>query len=157
MLKKYVVRLSEQERKELRDVIGKLRGSSLKVRRAHVLLKCDANGPHWTDQQIAEAFDCRISTVEYIRQRLVTEGFYAALDGRKREVPRAKLLDGQQEAKIIAMRLGKPPAGYGRWSLRLLADEVVALEVVDLSCDGPQDAKERIAVHPDTSASLSQR
>jgi hypothetical protein len=95
-------------------------------------LKADADGPNWTDQKIAEAFDCRRQTVENIRESLVTNGFEIALNGKKRETPpRKKLLDGEQEAKLIAMRLGSPPDGFGSWSLRLLADKVVELEIVD--------------------------
>jgi hypothetical protein len=96
------------------------------------LLKADAGGPGWTDARIAEALDCRTKTVENIRQRFVLEGFDAAVNGKKREKPPIeKLLDGEQEAKIIAMRLGTPPAGYGKWTLRLLARKVVELEIVE--------------------------
>ena len=102
------------------------------MRRAQVLLKADADGPDWTDARIAEAFHCRVQTIENLRKRLVTEGFQTALNGKVRESPPTpRLLDGQGEAKLIALRLGKPPAGYGRWTLQLLADELVALEVVD--------------------------
>ena len=131
MIKKYIVRLSDEERETLRSVIKKLSGSSQKVRRAQILLKADADGPNWTDKRIAEAFSCRTKTVENIRQRLVTEGFEATLNGRKRSTPREKRLDGEQEAKIIALRLGDPPAGFANWSLRLLAEQAVVLEIVD--------------------------
>ena len=132
MEKKYIVRLMDEERRTLHSVIKKLNGSSQKVRRAHILLKADADGPNWTDQKIAEAFDCRTKTVENIRQRLVSEGFEVALNGKRRETPpRQKLFDGAQEAKVIALRLGEPPVGYANWSLRLLAQSVVELEIVD--------------------------
>lgn len=132
MYKKYVVRLSERERQTCLDVVKKLKGTSQKVRRAQILLKTDADGPAWTDAQIAEAFHCRVQTVENLRKRLVTEGFEAALERKQRETPPTPpLLDGEKEAKLIALRLGKPPAGYGRWTLRLLADEFVALEIVE--------------------------
>ena len=132
MKKIYIVRLCEEERASLQEVVKKLKGTSQKVRRAQVLLKADVNGPHWTDKRIAEAFDCRTKTVENIRQRLVVEGFDVALNGKKRETPPIKkLLDGEQEAKLIAMRLGSPPDGYGSWSLRLLANQMVELEIVD--------------------------
>jgi Homeodomain-like domain len=132
MYKKYIVRLSEQERQICQDVVKKLNGSSQKVRRAQILLKANADGPNWTDALIAEAFQCRVQTIENLRKRLVTEGFEAALNGKVRETPPTpRLLDGQGEAKLIALRLGRPPAGYGRWTLQLLADELVALEVVD--------------------------
>jgi hypothetical protein len=129
--KKYVVRLSEEEREQLTDIVRKFKGTSQKVRRAQILLKADADGPAWTDQQIADAYGCRRQTVENVRQCLVERGFEAALEGAKRaNPPTPKLLDGQQEAKIIAMRLGEPPAGYANWSLRLLARRVVELEIV---------------------------
>lgn len=131
MPKKYIVRLSEIERHHLQAVIKKLQGSAQKVRRAQILLKADADGPGWTDQRIAEAYGCRINTIEKIRQRFVEDGFERALDGRRREhPPTSKLLDGEQEARIIATRLGSPPPGYGRWSLRLLAGRVVELGIV---------------------------
>jgi hypothetical protein len=130
MQKKYVVRLTDQERHELTEVIKKLKGSSLKVRRAQILLKADADGPNWTDRRIAEAFSCRTKTVENIRQHLVERGFAETLHGVKRaKPPTEKLLDGEQEAQIIALRLGSPPKGYAKWSLRLLARKVVELEI----------------------------
>jgi hypothetical protein len=132
MEKKYIVRLTDEERKALRSVIQKLNGSSQKVRRAQVLLKADADGPNWTDKRIAEAFSCRTKTVENIRQRLVTEGFDVVLNAKKRETPPYhKRLDGEQEAKVIALRLGAPPKGFANWSLRLLAEKVVELEIAD--------------------------
>lgn len=132
MRKKYIVRLSDEERGVLREVVKKLKGTSQKVRRAQILLKADANGPGWCDQRIAEAFSCRTRTIEKIRQRLVERGFSETLDGKKRATPPTeKILDGEQEAKIIATRLGRPPKGYANWSLRLLARQVVALEIVD--------------------------
>jgi hypothetical protein len=132
MNKKFIVRLSEEERAVCREVIKNLKGSSQKVRRAQILLKADADGPGWTDSRIAEAFNCRVQTIENLRKCLVTEGFEAALERKKRqEPPTPPKLDGEAEAKLIAMRLGKPPAGYGHWTLQLLADELVSLEVVD--------------------------
>lgn len=132
MQKKYIVRLTDEERKILREVVKKLKGTSQKVRRAQVLLKADADGPNWTDKKIAEALSCRTKTVENIRQRLVTEGFEITLNGKQRErPPRQKVLDGEQEAKVIALRLGEPPKGFANWSLRLLADQVVELGIVE--------------------------
>jgi len=87
MQKKYIVRLSDEERDTLTEVVKKLKGTSQKVRRAQILLKADANGPNWPDAQIAEAFSCRTRTVEKIRQRLVERGFAEALDGKKRTTP----------------------------------------------------------------------
>lgn len=132
MEKKYIVRLSDEERTELQLIVKKLKGTSQKVRRAQALLKADANGPNWTDREIAEAYGCRIKTVENIRQRLVTEGFQIALNGKKRETPPTlKKLDGKQEALVIAQRLGPTPKGFAHWTLRLLADRVVELGIVE--------------------------
>ena len=132
MQKKYIVRLSKQERNTLREVVKKLKGDSEKLRRAQIMLKADADGPAWSDSRIAEAFGCRRQTVEMIRQRFVECGFQETLDGKKRpNPPTEKLLDGEQEAKIIATRLGPPPKGYATWTLRLLARKVVELEIVD--------------------------
>ena len=132
MQKKYIVRLSRKERETLQEIVKRFKGSSQKVRRAQVLLKADASGAAWTDNRIAEAFGCRRQTVETIRQRFVECGFQETLEGKNRSAPPVeKLLDGEQEAKVIAMRLGKPPKGYANWTLRLLARKVVELEIVD--------------------------
>lgn len=132
MNKKFVVRLSDEERVVCQELIKNLKGSAQKFRRAQILLKADADGPRWVDGKIAAAFNCRVQTIENLRKRLVMEGFALALDGKKRpEPPTPCKLDGEAEAKMIAMRLGKPPAGYGHWTLHLLADEMVALAIVD--------------------------
>ena len=132
MRKKFIVDLEDSERSELQDIVKRLKGTSQKVKRANILLKADVSGWSWTDAKIAEALDCRTQTVENVRKRFVEEGFALALNGKKREKPpTSKILDGEQEAKIIAMRLGKPPQGYGKWTLRLLARKVVELEIVD--------------------------
>ncbi len=130
--KKYIVALSAAERGICEQVVKKLKGTSQKVRRAQILLKADGDGPGWTDEKISEAFGCRVQTIENLRKRFVLEGFDLALEGRKRQTPPTPpLLDGEAEAKVIALRLGKPPAGYGRWTLRLLAEQVVELEIVE--------------------------
>jgi len=132
MEKRYIVRLTDQERDELENIVKKLKGTGQKVRRAQILLKADADGPNWTDRQIAEAFSCRTRTVEKIRQRLVERGFEETLHRVERaQPPVEKLLTGEQEARIIATRLGAPPKGYANWSLRLLARKVVELRIVD--------------------------
>ncbi len=132
MRKKYVVRLTDQERERLADVVKKLKGAGQKVRRAQILLKADADGPCWTDRQIADAFGCRTKTVENVRQRLVEQGLEQTLNGvQRQQPPTPKLLDGEQEAKVIATRLGPPPAGYANWTLRLLARKVVELSLVE--------------------------
>ena len=130
--KRYIVRLTTQEREVCQQTVRKLNGSSEKVRRAQILLMADADGPPWTDQQIADAFSCRTKTVENIRQRCVLDGFERALERKQRPSPPVpKLLDGEQEAQVIALPLGPPPKGYANWSLRLLARRVVALAIVE--------------------------
>lgn len=131
-IKKYIVRLTESEREICKEVIKKLKGTSQKVRRAQMLLKADDDGPGWTDARIADAFSCRTKTVENVRQRFVELGFEQTLDRKKSATAGAKkLLDGKSEAQLIAMRLGKPPKGYGKWTLRLLARKVIELEISD--------------------------
>jgi hypothetical protein len=132
MNKKYIVRLTDEERTICEATIKKETGRSQKLRRATILLKADADGPAWDDAKISEAVGCRTRTVENVRQAFVLEGFESALARKKRATPPTpKLLDGAGEAKLIAMRLGKPPAGYGHWTLRLLADQMVELELVE--------------------------
>ena len=130
-MKKYIVRLTNSEREICREVIRKLKGTSQKVRRAQMFLKADTGGPAWTDARIADAFSCRTKTVENVRQKFVELGFEQTLNRKKSPTAGAKkLLNGNEEAKVIAMRLGSPPAGYGKWTLRLLARKVVELEIV---------------------------
>ena len=132
MKKKYIVRLTEEERAICEATIKKEKGKSEKLRRATIVLKADADGPAWDDAKISEAIGCRRQTVENVRQAFVLEGFEAALVRKKRAMsPTPKLLDGVGEAKLIAMRLGQPPAGCGHWTLRLLADRMVELEIVE--------------------------
>jgi hypothetical protein len=131
MRKIYIVRLSEEEREICLGIVKRLKGTSTKVRRANILLKADADGPHWKDQDIADAFFCSRQCVENLRKRLVTEGFEVSLYGKKRQTPpRRKVFDGDQEAKVIAMRLADPPKGRNGWTLRLLAEKTVELEIV---------------------------
>ena len=105
MNKKYTVRLSVEERGGCQEIVQRLKGTSEKVKRAQILLKADADGPEWSDIKIAEAYDCRVQTVETVRKRLVTEGFEVALERKKRSTaPTPHKLDGIAEAKVIAMR-----------------------------------------------------
>ena len=132
MNKKYIVRLTDEERAVCEAVIKDQKGKSEKLRRALILSKADVDGPGWKDEKISEAVGCRVRTIENVRQQLVLEGFEAALQRKKRATPpTAPRLDGVGEAKLIALRLGKPPAGFGRWTLRLLADQMVELEIVE--------------------------
>lgn len=132
MSKKYLVRLTDAERRVCDQVVKRLKGTSQKVRRAQVLLKADADGLGWSDETFCAAYGCRVQSVENVRKRFVMDGFDLALEGVKRQTPRTPpLLDGTGEAKVSATRLGRPPAGSGRWTWRWLADEIVELESVE--------------------------
>jgi transposase len=129
MEKKYIVDLTTEERSDLE---GRLRGGQMsvrKVKRIQILLKADEG---WSDERIAEAFDVGLSTVERTRRKFVERGLEGAITNRRprREYPRK--MDGKAEAHLIALMCGPAPAGYARWSLRLLADELVKIEGVDL-------------------------
>src|SRR5205085_8724269 len=101
MNKKYIVRLSDEERGVCQQIIRKLQGSSQKFRRAQILLKADAEGPEWSDIKIAEAFNCRVQTIEHVRKRRVTGGFALALNGQTRQAPPTlPKLDGEAEAQV---------------------------------------------------------
>jgi transposase len=129
MAKKYIVRLSEEERRELEALVKKGRSAARKRLHAEILLKADEgeHGPAWKDADIIEAFEVDIRTVERVRQRLVEEGLETALNGRK-QCRYKRRLDGEQEAHLVALACSEPPAGYARWTLRLLADRMVELE-----------------------------
>lgn len=132
MGKKYVVRLSEEEHKELQSLVKKGTVKAYRVKHANILLKADANGPGCTDEKIAEAFGCHFNTVVQVRRRLVEEGLERALGRKKQDRPsRAKLLDGEQEAQLIALSCGPPPEGRARWTLRLLSQRLVGMEIVE--------------------------
>jgi transposase len=132
MNKKYIVRLSNEERRQLTELTSKGKAAAYKIRHAHILLKADADGSAWTDAKIAESFSVSVNTVLGVRQRLVEQGLEAALNRQQQDRPsRAPLLDGAGEARLIALRCSEPPAGHARWTLRLLADQAVALEIVE--------------------------
>lgn len=131
MNKKYIVRLSDEDRAQLTELTRKGQAAAYKIRHAHILLKADAEGPAWTATKIAESFSVSVNTVLGIRQRWVEEGLEAALNRKKQQRPsRTPRLDGESEARLIALRCGEPPAGHARWTLRLLADQAVALDIV---------------------------
>jgi transposase len=132
MNKKYVVRLTEEERRQLENLIAKGKAAAYRIKHAHILLKADANGPAWPDEKIAEAFRVHANTARNLRQRFVEEGLEAALNRKKRALPpREKILDGEKEARLIALSCSKPPKGRSRWSLHLLADTMVELKIVE--------------------------
>ena len=134
MIKRYIVRLTDEERSELRKLLAKKNLAAQKRKRAHVLLKADVSnsGPGWVDDRIAEAFDITTCTVENVRRRYVLEGLDAAIQRKKQCRPsRQRVLDGEKEARLVALCCSKVPAGRGRWTLRMLADELVELEIVE--------------------------
>lgn len=137
MAKHYVVRLGDEERTKLVELLGKKHLAAKKRMRAQVLLKADASedGPAWMDNRIAEAFDVSVVTVEKIRKSYVLEGFEAAIERKKQcRLSRQPVLDGAKEARLVALCCGTVPAGHGRWTLRLLADKLVELQIVESVC-----------------------
>lgn len=132
MSKKYIVRLSAEEREELQQIIARRSSKSQQVRRAYILLASDVSGEHrYSDSQICSTYSVSIRTIERLRQRCVEEGLQAALQSRKQKPRTERLIDGRVEAHLIALRCSPAPAGYSRWSLRLLADTMVELEYVE--------------------------
>jgi hypothetical protein len=132
MKKEFLVCLTDEQEEIVSQVVKRLDGSPQKVRRAQILLKANVNGPNWIDSRIAEAFTCSTQTVENVRKRFVKAGFEVTLNGKKRETPPYQpRLNGEQEAKVIALRLASPPSGYANWTLTLLQERVIALSIVD--------------------------
>jgi transposase len=133
--KRYVVRLSEDERSTLMKVIRADKGVPPKKRmRAQILLKVDQgeHGPGWTDEQTASALDVHVNSIHAVRQQLVTEGFEQALNRKKQRRPsRVPIFDEAKERTLIATAQGEPPRGRSRWTLHLLADRMVQLEIVE--------------------------
>lgn len=136
MNKKYIVRLTGDEREYLEELVSKGKAAAYRIKHANVLLKIDADGPGWSDEEAADAFGCHPNTSRNIRQRFVEQGFEAALERKKRvNPPTERKLDGEAEARLIAICRSKPPEGRSRWTLKMLADELVVLEVVDSVSD----------------------
>jgi len=128
---KYVVRLTDSERQSLLALFTGKRVAADKLLRARILLKADVDGPAWSDPEVADAFGVGLSTIHRLRQRLVEEGLQAALARRPSSQQRVKKIDGAKEAYLIAVACGSPPEGRARWTLQLLADKLVELQVVD--------------------------
>lgn len=136
--KKYVVRLSEEERGELDALIRTGKRSAQMLMKARILLKADASeaGPGWNDSQIVDALDTSLATVGRVRQQLVEEGFEATLTRKHRETSaRPRIFDGEREAKLIALACSPAPPGHAKWTLRLLEEKVVELDIVERASD----------------------
>ena len=131
MPKKYVVRLSEEERAELEKLISSGKGAARKINHARILLKADANEVNWTDEKIRDALDTSFSTILRVREAFVEEGLEAALNRKRPRKTLERKLDGVQEAHLIAVACSPAPEGRKRWTLRLLADKMVELAYVD--------------------------
>src|ERR1700676_718479 len=137
-VKKYVVRLSEDERKQLNEMIRKGKSSAQRLLKARILLKADVSesGEGWSDSRIIEALDTSASMVYRVRKQLAEEGFEAVLSRKQRATPAVqRIFDGEKEAKLIALACSKPPKGRARWTLRLLENKVVELGFVDRASD----------------------
>ena len=134
---KYVVRLTMEERGTLESLVAAGRAAADKLLRARMLLKANVGqaGPGWSDEKIAEAFEVGPSTIHRLRQRLVEDGFEAALVRKPKSRHRAPKLDGEKEARLVALACSGPPEGRARWTLQLLADKLVELQVVDSISD----------------------
>ncbi len=131
-MKKYIVRLTGEERKQLEDTVRKGKSAAHKIKHAHILLSADAEGKNLSDEEIAKTLHCHRNTVFNVRQRFVEEGLEAALERKKRETPPvARILDGEKEARLIAIGCSQPPEGCARWTLKLLAERLVELEIVE--------------------------
>ncbi len=132
MKKKYIVTLTQEERKMLQAMLSRGKAAARKLMHARILLKADANsgGPGWADGAIAEGLEAGRATVERVRKQFVEDGLDAALERRKPRRQYRRTLDGDGEAHLIALACSQPPEGRGRWTLRLLADRMVALEYV---------------------------
>ena len=136
--KRYLVTLTAEERRDLGKLVSAGRRSARTLARARVLLKADQaeGGPAWDDARIAEALGCGRRTAERVRQRFVERGLAAALAHKPQDRPsRERKFDGATEARLIALACSEPPAGRARWTLKLLADRLVELEVFDSVSD----------------------
>jgi transposase len=132
MNKKYIVRLTAEERKELENLMKKGKTQAYRIKHANILLAIDADGPNWPDHQAAKAYKCHQNTVRNVRQRFVEQGLEAALERKKQQVPsRKRTIDGENEARLISIACSKPPEGFAKWTMQMLADELVTLKVVD--------------------------
>jgi hypothetical protein len=137
-VKKYVVRLSSEERQQLETLVRKGKGPARRLLKARILLKADVSeaGPGWSDSKISTALDTSASMVYRVRKQLVEEGFEAVLSRKQRVTPAVPpIFDGEKEAKLIALACSKPPKGRARWTLRLLENKVVELGIVDHASD----------------------
>ncbi|MCY2953630.1 MAG: helix-turn-helix domain-containing protein [Planctomycetota bacterium] len=131
MNKRYGVRLSANQRRQVEQLVKVAKVAGYNLPHANMLLMADADGPAMTDPQISKALGVSVAQMENLRRRLVEEGLHACLSRRPQERPSIEpIFDGEKEDRLIAMACGKPPEAYGQWSLRLLADRALELKIV---------------------------
>jgi transposase len=132
MNKKYIVRLTAKEREDLEILTTKGTTQAYRIKHANILLAVDGDGPNWPDHQVAKAYKCHQNTVRNVRQRFVEQGLDVALERKKQDAPSCqRIIDGEAEARLITIACSTPPEGYAKWTMQMLADEMVALHVVD--------------------------
>ncbi len=134
--KRFVVTLTSAEREQLEALVSKGKGAAYRIKHANILLASDENGPNMKDEDIATALRCHRNTVGNVRQRFVEQGLDAALERKKRASPAvARRLDGRGEARLIAIACSTPPEGHAKWTMQMLANELVTLDIVDRISD----------------------
>ena len=132
MNKKYIVRLTAKEQEELENLVKKGKTQAYRMKHANILLAIDADGPNWPDHQAAKAYKCHENTARNVRQRFVEQGLEAALERKEQQVlSRKRIIDGENEARLISIACSSPPKGCAKWTMQMLADELVVLKVVD--------------------------
>ena len=128
----YIVRLTDEEGETIEGITGKGNNKAYKIKHAYILLQADNKTRNLSDKEIAKNLGCHLNTVKEVRKRYVEEGIEAALDRKEQKKPsRSKKLDGRGEAQLIALSCSKAPEGRGKWTMQLLADEMITLAIVD--------------------------
>ncbi|MCP4461094.1 MAG: helix-turn-helix domain-containing protein [Cytophagales bacterium] len=136
MMKKYIVRLTDEERAQLKELTNKGKGPAYRIKHANILLNVDIDGSDLSDSMVSALLHCHQKTVGNVRKRFVEQGLEAALNRKKQINPsRQRKLDGEGEARLIAIACSEPPEGRAEWTLQMLADELIALKAVDSICD----------------------
>ena len=132
MNKKYIVRLTAKEQEELENLVKKGKTQAYRMKHANILLAIDVDGPNWSDRQAAKAYKCHENTARNVRRRFVEQGLEAALERKEQQVlSRKRIIDGENEARLISIACSSPPKGCAKWTMQMLADELVILNIVD--------------------------
>ena len=132
MNKKYIVRLTAKEQEELENLVKKGKTQAYRMKHANILLAIDVDGPNWSDRQAAKAYKCHENTARNVRRRFVEQGLEAALERKEQQVlSHKRIIDGENEARLISIACSSPPKGCAKWTMQMLADELVILNIVD--------------------------